>query len=102
MVINVKSYTKIVLSIPKFSLLPHPVNTSEYLVTVHNLTMELSQYLLTHMGFVKRKASTSAKKSVENFKEKRELFIHEMELVVEMEEILAELVTNFGIKYIPN
>ena len=45
---NVKSYTKIVLSFPKLSLLPNThvkVNTSECPVSVHNLTMELSRFV---------------------------------------------------------
>ena len=58
-------------------------------------TKDWAKYLLTRMGLVKRKVSTSAKMSVENFEEKRELFLYEVKLVVEMEEIPAELVINF-------
>ena len=68
------------------------------------LTKDWAKYLLSRMGLVKRKASTSAKVSVENFERKRELFLHEVKLVMEMEDIPAELVINFdqtGIKYVP-
>ena len=49
-------------------------------------TKDWAKYLLTRMGLVKRKISTSAKMSVENFEEKRELFLHEVKLVVEIEQ----------------
>ena len=67
------------------------------------LTKDWAKYLLTHMGLVKRKASTSAKVSVENLK-KRKQFLHKVKLVMEMEDIPAEFVINFdqtGIKYVP-
>ena len=64
------------------------------------LTKDWAKYLLICMGLVKRKASTSAKVSVENF----DLFLHEVKLVMEMEDIPAELVINFDqtrITYVP-
>lgn len=65
-------------------------------------TKDRAKYLLQHMGFVKRKASTLVKLSVEDFEAKRKLFLHEVQVVVEMERIPAELIINFdqtGIKY---
>ena len=57
-------------------------------------TRDWAKYLLRNMGFVKRKASTSEKLSVEDFEAKRELFLHEVQVVVEMEKIPAELIIN--------
>lgn len=67
-------------------------------------TKDMSKCLMTRMGLVKRRASTTAKTSVESFEEVWKLFLHEFKTVIELKEILLELVVNFdhtGIKYIP-
>ena len=67
-------------------------------------TKDWAKYLMTRMGLVKRRASTAAKTSIENFEEVRKLFIHEVKTVVDLEEIPPDLIMNYdqtGIKYIP-
>lgn len=59
---------------------------------------------MTRMGLVKRRASTAAKTSIKNFEEVRKLFLHEVKMVADLEEIPEDLIINFdqtGIKYIP-
>ena len=53
-----------------------------------DLNKGCSQYLLHQMGFVKRKATTMAKVSMENFAELKS----EIKNVIAMDEIPAELV----------
>ena len=47
------------------------------------------------MGFVKRKATTKAKISVEDFEEIKKDYLLDIEVVVAMDEIPMELVINF-------
>ena len=68
----------------------------------------LSKYwgknLLKRMGFVKRRASTKAKVTIENFEEVKAQFLLDIKAVVEFEEILFDLVINWdqtGINYVP-
>ena len=69
-----------------------------------DLTKHWAKYLLSHMGFVKRRANTKAKITVEHFDELKKLYLLEFNNVVEMDEIPSELVINWdqtGINYIP-
>ena len=47
------------------------------------------------MGFVKRKANTKVKLSVEDFKKMNDIFLADNEAIVTMEEIPPELVLNW-------
>ena len=69
-----------------------------------DLTKHWAKYLLSRMGFVKRRANTKAKITVEHFDELKKLYLLEFNNVVEMDEIPSELVINWdqtGINYIP-
>lgn len=60
--------------------------------------------LLTRMGYVKRRGSTAAKVSVKNFEQLKEQFLIDIKVVVEVEEIPADLIINWdqtGINYVP-
>ena len=68
------------------------------------LTEGWAKYLLRRMGFVRRKATTKAKISVEDFEEIKRDYVLDMEVVVSMDEIPKELIINFdqtGIHYVP-
>ena len=63
-----------------------------------------AQYLLHQMGFVKCKATTKAKVTVENFAKLRSDYLLDIKNVVAMDEIPAELVINFdqtGLNIVP-
>ena len=67
-------------------------------------TKSWSKHLLGRMGFVKRRASTKAKVSAENFEEMKEQFLLDVKTIVKMEEIPHDLIINWdqtGIHYIP-
>ena len=69
-----------------------------------NLTKGWAKYLLQRMGFVKRKAMTKAKISVEDFEEIKKDYLLDIEVVVAMDEIPMELIINFdqtGKHYVP-
>ena len=69
-----------------------------------SLTKHWARYLLSRMGFVKRRANTKSKVSVEHFDELKELFLLDLNNAVEMDEVPAELVINWdqtGINYVP-
>lgn len=60
--------------------------------------------LLNRMGFVKRRASTKAKVSIENFEEVKAQFLLDIKAVVKFEEIPFDLIINWdqtGINYVP-
>ena len=68
------------------------------------LTRGWAQYLLNRMGYVKRKASTTAKVTVEDFASVKAQFLSDIQAFVELEEIPLELVFNWdhtGIQYVP-
>ena len=65
------------------------------LLTRVNLSKGWAQYLLHRMGYVKRKATSKAKVSVENFAEIKADFLLDIKQVIVMDEIPAELVINF-------
>ena len=67
------------------------------------LTKYWAKNLLNRMGFVKRRATTKAKVTVENFESLKEQFLLDVKNVVEMDEIAPELVINWdqtGIYYV--
>ena len=59
------------------------------LLTRVNLSKGWAQYLLQRMGYVKRKATSKAKVSVENFAEIKKDFLLEIKHVIVMDEIPA-------------
>ena len=74
------------------------------LLTRVNLSKGWAQYLLQKMGYVKRKATSKAKVSVENFAEIKADFLLDIKQVIVMDEIPAELVINFdqtGLNIVP-
>ena len=69
-----------------------------------NLTKDWAKYLMYHMGLVKRRASTKAKISIENFEEVKKLLLHDIKCIRLLDEIPNELIINFdqtGINYVP-
>ena len=68
------------------------------------LTRDWSQYLLERMHFVKRKANTKAKITVENFTELKCNFLSDIQAVVDMEDVPPCLIINWdhtALKYVP-
>ena len=65
------------------------------LLTRVNLSKGWVQYQLQRIGYVKQKAISKAKVSVENFAEIKEDFLLEIKHVLVMDEIPAQLVINF-------
>jgi len=59
-----------------------------------DLTKHWAKNLLTRMNFVKRRANTKMKVSVEHFYELKKLFLLEFSNVMEMDEVPVELVIN--------
>ena len=69
-----------------------------------SLTKDWAKYVMKRMGYVKRRGNTKAKVNIENFEEMRELYLHEIQNAVIMDEIPPEMVINFdqtGINYVP-
>ena len=68
------------------------------------LTKHWGRHLLSRMGYVKRRASTKAKVTVQNFEEVKAQFLLDIKVIVEMEGIPFDLVINWdqtGIHYVP-
>ena len=68
------------------------------------LTKDWTKYLMHCMGLVKRRTSTKAKISIENFEEVKKLFLHDIKCLKLLDEIPDELTINFdqtGINYVP-
>ena len=68
------------------------------------LTKDWAKYVMKRMGYVKRRGSTKAKVNIKNFEEMRELYLHEIQNAVIMDEIPPEMVINFDqteIYYVP-
>ena len=68
------------------------------------LTRNWGKSILSRMGFVKRRVSTTAKISVANFEEVKAQFLLDIKVSVEMDEIPPALVINLdqtGIHYVP-
>ena len=59
------------------------------------LTKNWARYLLSRMGFVKRRANSKSKVSVEQFDELKELFLLDFNNVIEMDDVPGELVINW-------
>ena len=68
------------------------------------LTKHWGQYLLQRMGYVKRKASSKAKITVENLASLKEQYLLDIRGVVDMEEIPQDLILNWdqtAVHYVP-
>ena len=68
------------------------------------LSKDWAKYVLHRMGLVKRRSSTKAKVDVKDFEELKKLFLQDINNVIQMDEIPADLVINFdqtGINYMP-
>ena len=68
------------------------------------LTRDWGKSILRRMGFVKRRTSTSAKVSVENFEVLKAQYLFDIKVIIEMEEIPYKLVINWdqtAIHYVP-
>ena len=68
------------------------------------LTKDWAHYLLIRKGYVKRKAKSKAKITVESFEELRYNFLCEIKSIVMMEEISSSIILNWdhtGLKYVP-
>ena len=60
--------------------------------------------LLAYMGFVKRRVTTKAKFSVDEFEEHKLQFLFDSKAIIEMEDIPESLIINWdhtGIHYVP-
>ena len=60
--------------------------------------------MLNRMGFVKRRASTKAKVSVEDFEKKKKQFLLDIKATVTLEDIPLDLIINWdqtGMHYVP-
>ena len=69
-----------------------------------NLSKHWAKSFLQRMGFVKRKGTTKAKITVENFDSIKQQFLLDIKNVVQMDEIPFQLVINWdhtGIHYVP-
>ena len=69
-----------------------------------NLNTDWAKLLLTHMGFVKRKACSKVKADVSQFQQLKDEFLLEIKNIVSMDEIPTVLVINFdqtALSYIP-
>ena len=68
------------------------------------LSKEWGKSVLRRMGFVKRKANTKVKLSVEDFEKKKDIFLADIKAIVTMEEIPPKLVLNWdqtGVNIVP-
>ena len=68
------------------------------------LTKHWAQYLLQRMGYVKRKATSKAKITVENLASIKKQYLLDIRDVVEMEEIPQDLILNWNqiaVHYLP-
>ena len=69
-----------------------------------DLTDNWAKSLQTRMGFVKRKASSSAKITPEEFDKQKKDFLRDVRNIVSMDQVPSELIVNFdqtGISYVP-
>ena len=68
------------------------------------ITKDWAKSLLQRMGFVKRRASTKAKITVEDFQERKEQFLLDIKAIVTLEDIPLDLIIHWdqtGMHYIP-
>ena len=64
-----------------------------------------AKHLLSRMGYVKRRGSIAAKVAVSDFEERKQQFLLDVKVVVELEGIPSKLVINWdqtGINYVPS
>ena len=69
-----------------------------------SLAKDWAKNLLKRMNYVKRRSSSIAKVSLDNFDQLKSQFIFDIQSIVEMEEILSNMVINWdqtAIKYVP-
>ena len=83
-------------------------STDSNMLTVNGghilITKNWAKSLLHRMGFVKRRAGTKAKVSVEDFEEKKEQFLLDIKAVVSLEGIPFDLIINWdqtAMHYVP-
>ena len=70
-----------------------------------DITKSWAKSLLTRMGYVKRKACSTAKVESLSFEELKEQFLLDIKVVVEMEDVPADLTMNWdhtGINIVPS
>jgi hypothetical protein len=68
------------------------------------ITVNWAKSLLYRMGFIKRRGSTAMKMTVNNFESVKGLFLLDVRIAIEMEDIPPELVFNWdqtGISIVP-
>ena len=68
------------------------------------LTKDWADYLLHHLGYVKRKSNSKDKVTPNDFTQMKSNFLADICAIVEMEEIPPALVLNWdhtGLKYVP-
>ena len=68
------------------------------------ITKTWAKSLMQHMGFVKRRATTKSKVSIEDFQEKKDQFLIDVKTIVTLEEVPLELIINWdqtAMHYIP-
>ena len=69
-----------------------------------DITKHWAQSFLDRLGFVKRRASSKAKVTVEKFEEMKAQFLFDVKTIVEMADVPPELVINWdhtGLNYVP-
>jgi hypothetical protein len=69
-----------------------------------DLTKHWAKNVMTRLGLVKRRASSKAKMSADNFDKLKSQFLYDVKVIVDMEEIPSHLVINWdqtGIHYVP-
>ena len=69
-----------------------------------NLTKDWAKNLLKRMNYVKRRSSSTAKVSLDNFDQLKSQFIFDIQSIVEMEKIPSNMIINWdqtAIKYVP-
>ena len=59
------------------------------------LTKSWTKSILIRMGYVKRKGTTTAKESLENFENVKETFLEQIRSTVIFEDVLVDLVFNW-------
>lgn len=92
--------TSVVIATAKGILMHKDAN----LLSRIDLTKGWAKYLLSRMGYVKRRATSKAKVSVENFDVLKQEYIDEIKQVIKMDEIPADLIINFdrtGLNLVP-
>jgi len=90
--------TKVVIAAAEGILMNHDSKSNI------KLSISWAKYLLKRMGYVKRRATTSGKESIENFESLKDDFLLAIKNTVCMDEIPGDMIVNFDqsrIHYIP-